>query len=100
MVVLGKKTIPLHMIAIRCLKRALKLSYKGDNSASERVIGTGMSQALAYMKRSAGLSLRWAHENMSEHVERTPTDENISDIFTKPLDREKFEKFRLALGIF
>ena len=47
MVVLGKKTIPLHMIAMRCLKRHLRLRYKGDNTASERVIGTGMSQALA-----------------------------------------------------
>ena len=99
MVVLGKKVIPLHMIAQRLLKRFLKLSYKGDNSACERVIGTGMSQALSYMKRTAGLSLRWANENMSEFVERTPTDENIGDIFTKALETSKFEKFRKLLGI-
>ena len=100
MVVMGKKTIPLHLTAERMLKAPIKLVYLGDNSASERVIGTGISAALAYLKKTADLSLRWAKENLSEYIGRTPTDENIADIFTKPLDREKFEKFRLALGIY
>ena len=100
MVVLGKKTIPLHMIIQRQLKRSVKLSYKGDNNASERVIGTGLSAALAYMKRTADLSLRWAKENMAKFLKRTPTDENLSDIFTKPLDKAKFDEFRIAMGIY
>ena len=100
MVVLGKKTIPLHMIIQRQLKRSVKLSYKGDNNASERVIGTGLSAALAYMKRTADLSLRWAKENMAPFLKRTPTDENLSDIFTKPLDKATFDKFRIAMGIY
>ena len=100
MVVLGKKTIPLHMIIQRQLKRSVKLIYKGDNNASERVIGTGLSAALAYMKRTADLSLRWAKENMAPFLKRTPTDENLSDIFTKPLDKATFDKFRIAMGIY
>ena len=100
MVTVGKKAIPLHMTMQRMLKRALKLSYKGDNSASERVIGTGVSAALAYMKRTAQLSLTWAKENMAEHVGRTPTDKNLSDIFTKPLEFDKFNLFRTAMGVY
>ena len=97
---MGKKAIPLHVTGQRLLKRALELKYKGDNSASERVIGTGISQALAYMKRTAALSLTWAHDNMAPWIGRTPTQENISDIFTKPLELEKLAKFRKLLGIY
>ena len=100
MVVMGKKAIPLHMMAQRLFKRAIKLEYKGDNSASERIIGTGISQALTYMKRTAALSLTWAHENMARWIGRTPTNENISDIFTKPLELDKLAKFRTLLGIY
>ena len=99
LVVLGKKAIPLHMIAQRLLKRALKLSYRGDNSASERVVGTGVSAALAYMKRTAQLSLTWAKANLAPFLGRVPTDLNTSDIFTKPLEKEKFEHFRTEIGI-
>ena len=100
MVVQGKKSIPLHMMGQRLLKRDIKLIYKGDNAACERVIGTGISQALAYMKRTCQLSLTWAHENMARYITRTPTQDNISDLWTKPLEQAKFEKFRRAIGIF
>ena len=99
LVVLGKKAIPLHMILQRLLKRAVKLSYRGDNSAAERVVGTGVSTALAYMKRTAQLSLTWAKANLAPFLGRVPTDVNTSDIFTKPLDKEKFELFRKDIGI-
>jgi hypothetical protein len=100
MVVLGKKVIPLHMIGQRLLKRLLELEYLGDNSASERVIGTGVSAALTYMKRTADLSLKWAKENMAPFIKRTPTDKNIADIFTKALDKAKFDFFRVQLGVY
>ena len=73
---------------------------KGDNSASERVIGTGFSSAMAYMKRTVGLSFTWAQSQLAKHLVRTPTDDNISDIFTKALEKEKFDKFRIAMGIY
>ena len=87
------------MILQRLLKRAVKLVYRGDNSASERVVGTGVSAALAYMKRTAQLSLTWAKANLAPFLGRVPTDKNTSDLFTKPLDKEKFEAFRTDIGI-
>ena len=33
------------------------------------------------------------------HLTHCPTLEQIVDIFTKALDREKFEKFRMQLGM-
>ena len=100
LVVLGKRTIPLHMIAQRLIKRPVRLVYKGDNSASERVIQTGISQALSYLKRTVDLSLRWAKETMAPFIELTPTDDNIADIYTKALESEKFHKFRKAIGVY
>ena len=100
LVVCGKKAIPLHLTAQRLLKKEIVLEYRGDNSASERVIGTGISAALAYLKRTAQLSLRWAHDNMAKHITRTPTKLNVSDIWTKPLEKETFERFRTELGVY
>ena len=58
-VVLAKRSILLHMIQQRLMKRTIPLVYRGDNSACERVCNTGISATLGYMKRTAEISLRW-----------------------------------------
>ena len=70
----------------RLLKRSVKDTYRVDNSASERVVGTGVSAALAYLKRTAQLNLTWAKANLAPFLGRVPSGENTNDIFTKPLD--------------
>ena len=40
-----------------------------------------------------------ALENKLLEINYVPTDENIADIFTKPLSRPLFEKFRKMLGL-
>ena len=40
-----------------------------------------------------------ALENKLLEIKYVPTDENIVDIFTKPLSRPLFEKFRKMLGL-
>ena len=99
LVVLGKRVIVLHLLLQRLLKRVVKNVYRTDNSACERVVSTGISQAMGYLKRTAALSLTWARHNLSRDLERVPTDLNPSDIYTKPLEREKFETFRTFMGI-
>ena len=39
-------------------------------------------------------------ENKAVNLEYCPSELNIADVFTKPLDRSKFVKFREMLGIF
>ena len=99
LVVLSKKVICLHLLAQRLLKRRLTNVYRTDNSACERVVGTGISQAMGYLKRTAALSLTWARANIAKELFRVPTDDNPSDIYTKPLEREKFDKYREFMGI-
>ena len=43
--------------------------------------------------------IREALENKLLEIKYVPTDENIADIFTKPLSRPLFEKFRKMLGL-
>ena len=99
LVVLGKRVIVLHLLVQRLLKRVVKNVYRTDNSACERVVSTGISQQMAYLKRTAALSLSWARQYLSKDLTRVPTNDNPSDIYTKPLDREKFETFRTYIGI-
>ena len=40
-----------------------------------------------------------ALKNKLLEIKYVPTDENIVDIFTKPLSRPLFEKFRKVLGL-
>ena len=99
LIVLGKRSIPLHMISQRSLKRRVRNQFLGDNDPAARVVGTGVSSQLAYMKRTAAISLAWAKQNMAEELDRVPTNENLADLFTKPLEAAKFHEFRLQLGI-
>ena len=43
--------------------------------------------------------IREAVEDNKIHMSYIPTDENVADIFTKPLARPKFEKFAKMLGL-
>ena len=43
--------------------------------------------------------IRKALKNKLLEIKYVPTDENIADIFTKPLSRPLFEKFRKMLGL-
>ena len=97
--VLAKKVLTLHMIIIRMLKIAVGLELLEDNEACERIVGTGVSAQLSYMKRTVGLSFKWIQQHCKRYITRVPSDSNPSDLYTKPLDRDKFEKFREFLGI-
>ncbi|KAG5459983.1 MAG: hypothetical protein BJ554DRAFT_8034 [Olpidium bornovanus] len=43
--------------------------------------------------------LRWSVAEGTIKIERVSSAENPADIFTKPLDRLKFEKFRGHIGM-
>jgi hypothetical protein len=43
--------------------------------------------------------VREAVESKAIHVEYIPTDDNLVDLFTKPLARPKFERFVDLVGL-
>ena len=98
-VVAAKKSIRLHMLLNRLLGRRIRLKYRGDNAPADKILGSGISQAIAYAKRTQGISLAFASENMSPYLEKVDTHYNTADIFTKPLPYEDFHRHRTYLGI-
>ena len=81
------------------MKKNVPFELGSDNSAARRVTSTGISQQMAYTKRTAGISFAWCRENLREHIKAVGTQLNWSDLWAKPLAAEKFHKFRRAIGI-
>ena len=98
-VVGAKRSIRHHMLLCRMLKYSVKHRYLGDNSPSGHILAAGLSAQLAYMKRTQGVSLAWAHDNCSQFFEHVGSDENTADIMNKPLDSVKFAKHRASMNI-
>ena len=97
--VLAKKILSIHMTAQRLLKVAISLTVLEDNSAAEKVCGTGISASMSYLKRTVSLSLAWCKQNLRKIIGRIESNRNPSDLFTKPLEKESFERYREHLGI-
>ena len=95
----AKRSIAYHLMFIRLIKRSLRLGFYVDNTCSERVVSTGMSSAMAYLKRTQALSLAWCRENISDKLHRVDTHENLGDAFTKALETSTFERYRDQMGV-
>ena len=98
-VAVAKRAIRMHMLLCRLLRANIEMKFYGDNSAADKIIGSGVSPQLAYVKRTQGVSLSWAAKHIGPYLARVPTTFNTSDIFTKPLEVGDFEKHRTKLGI-
>ena len=98
-VAVAKRAIRIHMLLCRLLRANIEMMFYGANSAADKIIGSGVSPQLAYLKRTQGLSLAWSAKHIGPYLHRVPTSFNTSDIFTKPLEVGDFEKHRMKLGI-
>ncbi len=85
------------------------LSHEGDGKAPLRVLSDaqaaisavqkGYSKAMRYARRASGVALAWLKENLQQYLGKVPSEENTSDIGTKPLEALAFEKHRRGLGV-
>ena len=84
------------------------LAELGCEQESPTVIGVDNQGAIAlaenYISNSRTKHIERRHLKVRELTEQfvvrpefVPTDENVADIMTKPLGRQKFEKFRKML---
>ena len=78
------------------LGREVQLDIYEDNQATIRCVIKGFSQKLRHISRTHKVNLSSIHEVISgDHVAVVycETDKQAADIFTKPLDDTKFNKF-------
>ena len=75
---------------------------KAAGEAAVAAVRAGYSRRLAYMRRTQRLSLGLVSDYCADpdvEIDSTPSKQNLADIFTKPLDREDFERLSRRLGI-
>jgi hypothetical protein len=95
----AKVSIKHHFLICKLLGFDVPLIYEGDNAAACSAIRAGYSDKLAYMKKTQGISIAWAHTNMSNFLEQIPSDKNVADSMTKALPKNTFERLRTMLGV-
>ncbi|CAE7575327.1 unnamed protein product [Symbiodinium microadriaticum] len=52
---------------------------------------------LQYMKRTQGVPLSWFPDN---NIKKTSNDDNLADVMTKALEKNKFQHFSRLLGVY
>ena len=82
--------------------RQLFEAAETDNDAALADVRSGHSKKLAYVRHYQKLSIGLVHDYFDEdnrEIGRVNTDDNDSDMFTKPLDTEAFERHCASLYI-
>ena len=82
--------------------RQLFEAAETDNDAALADVRSGHSKKLAYVRHYQKLSIGLVHDYFDEdnrEIGRVNTDDNDSDMFTKPLDIEAFERHCASLYI-
>ncbi|CAE7450270.1 unnamed protein product [Symbiodinium sp. CCMP2592] len=57
---------------------------------------------LKYMKRTQSVPLSWLHDvsmDPDNNINKTSTDDNLADVMTKALEKNKFQHFSRLLGV-
>jgi len=73
-----------------------------DASVARGAIRTGYSKQMRYITKTHGVSIAWLHavvQKLDIKVVPVASEDNSSDVHTKPLTRAVFEKFRDAMGV-
>ena len=107
---LRREALPSLTLLELLLKRTVQLVVHEDNTATIQCIRTGYSPALRHLARTARVSLGFLNEVFYQDdeddgtllkpiLQHCPTDKMKADIFTKSLDRVKFESALQLLGV-
>src|SRR2546423_15017566 len=77
------------------------LIINGDNAGAHFL---ATNEAHNLNERTKHIDIKWHFirekiEQKEISMKQVGTNENVADIFTKPLARPKFERFRTALGV-
>jgi hypothetical protein len=97
-----RSVIPLTMLVNQATNREVKTTYFVDSDACRRGVANFRNTLMKYINKTRDIHLCWLHEQTSgEHCQmvRVATDDNVADIFTKPLNVEPFVRHRTTLGV-
>ena len=84
------------------LGRDVELQIMEDNMSAIQVVARGYCAKLAHLPRTHKLSLGWVHEVTKApgvKVLHCRTEDQLGDMFTKPLDKEKLAAALCGIGM-
>jgi len=90
---LRTSALPIQSLCEEVLKRNVLINAFEDNESVIKIMQKGRSPALRHLNKTHRISLGWTAEvcnSDSVSLKYCPTDEQLADPFTKPLDRVKF----------
>jgi hypothetical protein len=64
-----------------------------------QVINRGYSVAMRHTRKSSAISIQWLSEQWKERVGYVPSEINCSDVETKAVGQEPFQRHRFFLGM-
>ena len=103
-VALREEAIPMLNLMEAMLGRSVSLSCREDNTQAIAGVRRGYSKKLRHIERTQRVSLGALHEMLCGdgavgEIVHHPTDSHKGDIFTKVLDRQKFEAAVRRIGV-
>ena len=95
----GAKANFVHnMLLSRLLRQDIESDIISDSETSLWAVQAGFTKAMGTVCKTQGVKLAWMHEYMCDKMSKVRTEKNWSDIGTKPLRADLFEKHRRFLG--
>ena len=81
------------------LNRDVKCRMLIDAMVCIQVINRGYSVAMRHTRKSSAISIQWLSEQWKERVGYVPSEINCSDVETKAVGQEPFQRHRFFLGM-
>ena len=84
------------------LAKRVETALGTDSSAAYLNVKNGYSRLMSYLPKWSGIDICWAHdlhEAGAYTLGKLDTENNGSDILTKPLKGPRFAKLRMLLGV-
>lgn len=96
-----RQLIPIHEVLKKLLGSKIKARIYTDSKATFDIIRNGYSRKLNYMKKTQGVSIGWLSQELSKdeyEVKLVRSEDNLADLFTKPLPKKTLEKILPIVG--
>jgi hypothetical protein len=100
---LNMAIIPVGMLAERVFNQRMQTTVLVDNNSLRHSVMNGYSCKLRYVSKTHNISIARCHEIFERNeftLERVDTNDNIADLFTKPLDKSGLTRHRTAVMVF
>ena len=99
---LKASALPVQELISELFGREVRLEVCEDNTSTIAAVKKGYSNKLAHLPRTHKLSVAWTHDvisNPSVDLNHCRSEDQLADVFTKPLDREKLGIATAGLGM-